>query len=133
NLVVRGNLGYLMKSWSFSDKTTLDVPGVSYSAINLTLGARFLIIDKANVEGNISFMMPLDAGDIASADFYGQATLMGLRFNVAFGYEVLKGVEVLAGFDYTRFDFTFDGFGARTADSASDQYISFLLGVRYTM
>lgn len=133
SLVLKGRLGYMMKNWTFADKTTLDVPSIAYSTINATLGARFMIGDKANVEGNLSFLLPLGAGDIALGEYYGEASLFGIRLSAVFGYEVVSGLEVIGGFDYTRFDFSFNGYGARTADSASDQYISIFLGARYNM
>jgi hypothetical protein len=130
-LVILGKLGYHSLNWTFADNDVLQVPGVSYSMFEVGGLARLNVAKVAVVEGGLSFYLPLNAGEIVSADYYGQASVFGMKFNFLFGYEVAKNIQATVSFEYTRLSYSFSGDGQRDANGAVDQYISFALGGRF--
>jgi len=131
NLHLTPRLGYAMRTWSFAKKDVLDVPSVSYSSIDLGVDVRMNLASIAVVEAGMSFYLPLGAGDLSEGEYYGESSLYGLGFRFLFGYKLTPQLELVATFDYSRFAFSFNDKGARTADSAADQYLQFGLGARF--
>ncbi len=131
NLHLTPRLGYAMRTWSFAKKNILDVPSASYSSIDLGVDVRMNLASIAVVEVGASFYLPLGAGDIAEGEYYGEASLYGLGFRFLFGYKLTPQLELVATFDYSRYAFSFNDKGARTADSAADQYLQFGIGARF--
>ncbi|MGM0596217.1 MAG: hypothetical protein ACQES9_04190 [Myxococcota bacterium] len=132
NLFLKPFLGFGMREWSFEQEDTLDVPSVSYSYLRTGTMIGFKISDKAQVEGKLAILLPLDAGEVVEGDYYGQASLWGIQTSVGFSYKILKHLALTADFEYNNFSFSFDKSGYRTADSASDQYIIFTIGGKYS-
>ncbi len=125
-------LGFGMREWSFEQEDALDVPGVSYSYLKTGSMIGFTISDEAQLEGKLAILLPLGAGAIVEGDYYGQASLWGIQVGVGFSYKILKHLAITADFEYNNFSFSFDKAGYRTADSASDQYIIFTIGGKYS-
>jgi len=132
NVHVIPRLGYAMRMWSFAKKDVLDVPSVSYSSIDLGADVRLNLASVAVVEAGLSFYLPLSAGDLAEGEYYGESSLWGLGFRFLFGYKLTQQLELVVTFDYARYQFSFNDKGARTADSAADQYLQFGLGARFS-
>ncbi|MBU1239474.1 hypothetical protein KKF84_04855 [Myxococcota bacterium] len=131
DIVIGGKLGYQSRAWTFDTNDVIDVPGVSYSMFELGAFARLNVVSKVLIEGSLSMLLPLDAGEIVSADYYGEASLFGLKFAGLVGYRVMPNVEITASFEFNRFSFSFNDAGTRNANGAVDQYMSFALGGRY--
>ncbi len=131
NIHLTPRLGYAMRTWSFAKKDVLDVPSVSYSSIDLGVDVRLNLASIAVVEAGASFYLPLAAGDLAEGEYYGESSLYGLGLRFLFGYKLTPNLELVATFDFTRYAFSFNDKGARTADSAADQYLQFGIGARF--
>ncbi len=131
DITVGGKIGYQTRSWTFDTNDVIDVPGVSYSLLEIGGFARLNVVSKVLIEGALSFLLPLDAGEIVSADYYGEASLYGLKIAALVGYRIMPNVEITAAFEFNRFSFSFNDAGTRSANSAADQYMSFALGGRY--
>ncbi|PKN26586.1 MAG: hypothetical protein CVU65_05190 [Deltaproteobacteria bacterium HGW-Deltaproteobacteria-22] len=131
NIHLTPRLGYSMRTWSFAKKNVLDVPSVSYSSIDLGADVRMNLANVAVVEAGLSFYLPLGAGDLAEGEYYGESSLYGLGLRFLFGYKLTQQLEIVVTFDYSRYQFSFNDKGARSADSASDQYLQFGLGARF--
>jgi len=131
NIHLTPRLGYAMRTWSFAKKDVLDVPSVSYSSIDLGVDVRLNLASIAVVEAGASFYLPLAAGDLAEGEYYGESSLFGLGFRFLFGYKLTPNLELVATFDFARYAFSFNDKGARTAESAADQYLQFGIGARF--
>lgn len=131
NVHVIPRVGYAMRQWTFAKKDALDVPGVSYSSVDLGADVRLNVASIAVLETGFSLYLPLAAGDLAEGSYYGQASLFGMAFRFLFGYKLTEQFEIVAMFDYSRYQFSFDDKGARQADSAADQIMQFGIGARF--
>ncbi len=131
NVHVIPRIGYAMRQWTFAKKDVLDVPGVSYSSIDLGADVRLNLANVAVVELGLSFYLPLAAGDLAEGSYYGEASLFGMAGRFLFGYKLAPQFEIVAMFDYSRYQFSFNDKGARNADSAADQVMQFGIGARF--
>lgn len=131
NVHIIPRVGYAMRQWTFAKKDVLDVPGVSYSSIDLGTDVRFNLANIAVLETGFSIYLPLAAGDLADGAYYGESSLFGMAFRFLFGYKLTPQLEIVAMFDYSRYQFSFNDKGARQADSAADQMMQFGIGARF--
>ncbi len=131
NIHLVPRLGYALRTWSFAKKNILDVPSVTYSAMELGSDVRLNLASIAVVEAGMSFYLPMSAGDLPEGEYYGEASLFGIGFRFLFGYRLTEQLELVTFFEYNRYQFNFNGKGAREAESAADQFILFGLGARF--
>jgi hypothetical protein len=121
------------------------VPDVKYQYIRPGVEARARV-SKFFLGGHVAprFLLSLHNIDLENVWFPG-ATGTGLDFGLKFGYGLLPFLDAVAGFDYVRYGFDFNGIPkgqptcATTADpncqkvagGASDTYISGWLGMMF--
>lgn len=97
------------------------VPDVSYgyldagASVELPLGSRLMV----RLGGRYLHLM--DAGEIAVAAAYGQATMTGFSALAGIDLDVTSKLRVRAGLSFVRMDLSFDGSGQMTDVNADDQ------------
>jgi hypothetical protein len=130
-LLIKPKLGFHARTWSFADENVIDVPSVSYSYLQAALGVEYAVMPELNVEFEFGLMLPMGAGQIVESDYYGQASLMGIKVQLLVGYKIMKNIEVFGSFSYESFSYSFEDYGVRSASSATDVFLKVNLGARY--
>jgi hypothetical protein len=106
-----------------TDGMDIDLPNVSYSMIDMGIGARIPFgtpILAANIDAR--YLLVMKTGDIQDATAYGEGSRLGVDLD--FGLEARLAVRnvIRAGVHYTRIAYDFDGSGSDTnRDGMPDQ------------
>jgi len=119
---------------SAAPEAMVDLPDVSYSYIDPSVGLRFPVTEKIAATGEARYLVVTAAGPIAEADAYGAGGASGFGFDLGGEYKLGSTLAVRAGFQFMQIGLDFDGSGAmsdRNGDmtqdvqSASDRFLGF--------
>lgn len=100
--------------------TPVDVPNVSYSFLEPTVGVEFALSDSLTLGLTARYLAALDAGEIATADYYGVATVTALEAEGTVDYSLSKALFVRALVGFSTVGYSFNGSGALTTNRDAD-------------
>ena len=111
-------------------------PDVNYSYVEGRLDAR-LQINQVSLTAYGGYLYVLGLGEIADSDWFANAKAMAIHYGAEVGYQFDESWELVGGLDARSYRLNFNPLDAETAPriagGASDQYVSFWAGVRFTM
>ncbi len=120
-----------------TDGSTLDgLPSVAYSALRLGLALDVTFAEYIVVFVNFSYLPVLSSGQIISPAYFSRGSAYGLEGGAGVGYKLpfFTALQVRAAFNFTRYAMSFrpEMADAYQATGATDQYMGFNIGLRYT-
>lgn len=118
------------------DEGNPQVPDVFYKYARVSAEGR-LRFDAISVGFHLGTRFVFRTGGLERDWYPGHTKTQAIEGGVNVGYRVVKGLDVLVGFDWIRYAFDFnpvDAMNSRVvAGGASDQYLSGFLGLRYAL
>jgi hypothetical protein len=126
------------------DERAPTVPDVWYKFIKASLEGRFRV-DAISVGVHLGTRLVSNTGGLERDWFPGHVKTQEIEAGLSLGYSVAPSVDLLVGFDLTRYAFNFNpipsslnpnsnpGPNAVIAGGATDQYISGFFGARYSL
>ncbi len=126
--VFEGNLRYGGQSFSISPTATvtsaiIDVPDVSYSMVEPSIGIKYPAMPKLTVDATIGVQAVLGAGAITTMAEYGDASVFGISGELGGEYMVAKNLFVGAAFRFNTIAYTFKGTGTETMRGETAQEV----------
>jgi len=111
-------------------------PNVSYSLLEFGADAEARI-GKIVLGVRGAFLMPLGLGDIATSEWFEDASASGIALGGHVGFAVASSLDILAGVDVRAYGFDFDPQPGdpdnRIAGGATDRYMSAYAALRFTL
>jgi hypothetical protein len=122
------------------DENAPTVPDLWYKFVKGSVEGRFRF-DAISISGHLGTRLVSNTGGLERDWFPGHVKTQSIEAGVAAGYTVAPGLDLLVGFDITRYAFNFNPIPDTAnpnspqviAGGATDQYISGFLGARYSL
>lgn len=116
------------------DPTNPLVPNTGYEYLRVGIDGR-VRVSRVSISAELGHRFVLDAGEVASRTWFPHATASGFDAGVRAGFELVSGLEVMAGFDFRRYAFDMNPKpgDANVAGGALDQYYGGWGGVSYRL
>src|SRR5690606_2474291 len=121
--------GYEKKAFSIDDAKNgtnkPDVPNLNYSMAHAQLGLGYAATKDFSLGLKLGYLHVLDAGEIASAQYFPRLSVMGATASLFVAYHIASGFGVRLQGDVERFGYTMNPEvgDEKVAGGAVDQYI----------
>jgi hypothetical protein len=130
--VLSARLGYGQRRFAISGDQNFGIPEIDYTFLAVGAFAKVpLGSPKFALEGGIEYHAVTGAGPIVESQNYGAATVNGFQAEGGIAIVPVDWLLLRAGASYTRFAFSFTGGGAKSADTATDEYVGGFLTAGY--
>ncbi|MBX7114145.1 MAG: hypothetical protein K1X64_07395 [Myxococcaceae bacterium] len=139
-VAIAPHAGFRSHSFTFgkgTDGSTIDgLPSVAYSALRLGLSLDATFAEYIVAFLNFSYLPVLSSGQIISTAYFSRGSAYGLEGGAGVGFKLpfLTALQIRGAFNFTRYAMSFrpEMADAYQATGATDQYIGFNVGLRYT-
>ena len=109
-------------------------PDVEYKFVRLGVDGR-VHVQRALLGAHFGYRRIRDAGEIQQANWFPRSSVGGVDAGVLGGYEIVRGVDLIAGFDFRRYFYSMnpEPGDPNIAGGALDEYIAGWGGIEYRM
>jgi hypothetical protein len=126
-------VGYGQESFNISRGTTaVDIPNSNYTVVDPGVLLHYPVGDKLSIRADGGVMLVLKAGQIANADQYGTASVLGFEGDLGLDYMVTRSIFVRAAGRFETVGFTFKGTGMLSNSRDGDASSQDVFGARDT-
>lgn len=110
------------------------VPDVEYTYLRLGVDGR-VRVSRVVLGAHVGYRYLLDTGELGQDIWFPNVSGGALDAGLLAGYEILDGLDLLAGFDFRRYFFSMSSEpgDARVAGGALDEYLSGWLGLGFRL
>jgi hypothetical protein len=125
--------GYGKETFTISrGGNAVDIPNTNYTVVDPGAQLRYPLGDKLSLGVDAGVMLILKAGEIANADQYGTASVLGFEGDLNLDYMVTRSIFVRAGGRFETVGFTFKGTGMLSNSRDGDTSSQDVFGARDT-